>query len=109
MAGTGLALRDSPEGWTHTILTLLHDIHHVPSFESHLRGGALLIVSDGSVRLQDNGARDVCMGEVMDVPSSGPQPKNTLFQAGQKQPQDSPTCPPILFQPQNSWISGHSP
>lgn len=105
VAGSGLALRGSPGAWTHTILTLLHHIHHVPSFESHLRCGALLIVSDGSVRLQDNGARDVCMREVMDVPSSGLQPRNTLFQAGQEQPQDSPKCPPSLFQPQTSWIS----
>lgn len=103
--GVGWPSGALPGGWTPTVLTLLHDIHHVPSFESHLRCGALLVVCDGSVRLQDNGARDVCMRQVTDVPSSSPQPIKTLFQAGQKQLQDSPKCPPSLSQPQSSWIS----
>lgn len=58
MARTGLALGAR----TLTALALLHDVHHVPSFESHLGLGALLVVGDGSVRLQDDGARDVCGG-----------------------------------------------
>lgn len=42
-----------------TALTLLHDIHHVPRGQSHLGARSLLEVSDGPVRLQDDGARDV--------------------------------------------------
>lgn len=74
VARRGLAREGCLEGRAHTILTLLHDVHHVPSFDSHLGGGALLIVSDGSVGLQDNGARDICEGEVRGVPSPGPLP-----------------------------------
>lgn len=134
VARRALALRGSLEERTHTALTLLHDVHHVPSFHSHLRCGALLVVGDGSVRLQDNRARDVCMGEVRDVPSPGSQCRNTLFQAGQEQPraaqstlpassgpkpagsQDRHSFPPRLWFPPScssgtgpcSW-SGHLP
>ena len=42
-----------------TALVLLHDVHHVARGQSHLGTRALLVVSDGAVRLQDDGARDV--------------------------------------------------
>ena len=42
-----------------TALVLLHDVHHVTRGQGHLRARALLVVSDGAVRLQDDGARDV--------------------------------------------------
>ena len=42
-----------------TALVLLHDVHHVTRGQRHLRARTLLIVSDGAVRLQDDGARDV--------------------------------------------------
>ena len=42
-----------------TTLALLHDVHYVARGQSHLGARGLLEVSDGAVRLQDDGARDV--------------------------------------------------
>ena len=42
-----------------TALVLLHDVHHVAGGQRHLGARALLVVSNGAVGLQDDGARDV--------------------------------------------------
>lgn len=47
------------QGRRLTTLALLHDVHHVACGQSHLRARALLVVSNGPVCLQDDGARDV--------------------------------------------------
>lgn len=42
-----------------TALALFHDVHYVTGRQSHLGARGLLIVSDGAVGLQDDGARDI--------------------------------------------------
>lgn len=97
VARRALALGGSLERWTHTALNLLHNIHHVPGFQSHLRRGALLVVGDGSVRLQDDGTRDVCGAEVRHVPFPSPLAQKYSISGRPKASQDSPKHPSSIF------------
>lgn len=76
--------------WTPTSLTLLHDVHRIPSFYSHLRLGALLVVGDGSVRLQDNGACDVCGREERCALPTQKYPISATLKATPGQPNAKP-------------------
>lgn len=106
VARRGLALGGSLGGWTHTALALLHDIHHVPSFQSHLRCGTLLVVGDGSVRLQDDGARDVCGAEVRDVPFPSPLVQIYSISGRPEATQDSPEHSPASPGPKPAGSQG---
>lgn len=45
-----------------TALALLHHVHHVAGGQSHLGGRGCLVVGNGAVALQDDGARDIWPG-----------------------------------------------
>lgn len=62
-----------------TALALFHDVHHVTGRQSHLGARGLLIVSDGAVGLQDDGARDVWAegGQSEQTPPGGRGPASS--------------------------------